>query len=144
MKEPGDEPTEYSSAQLREAALELLGYPSVRGSVARRTVFPPARDLALAMRPSHNEAEVDELQTETSEGLRVLEELGDVDLMASEDASQAVARAALEGVLSGKELLAVGRLLEVLRRANSSFGSVRSVAPTLSGIAGGIPELADV
>jgi DNA mismatch repair protein MutS2 len=144
MKEPEGESSEYSPAQLREAALELLGYPTVRRSVARRTVFPPARNLALAMSPSHNESEVEDLQTETSEGLRVLEELGDVDLLASEDAAQAVARAALEGVLSGKELLAVGRLLEVLRRANSSFGSVRSVAPTLSGIAEGIPELADV
>ena len=128
MNEPVSEPDDYSPAQLRELALELLGYPTVRGSVARRTVFPPARNLALAMRPSNSEAEVDELQTETSEGLRVLEELGDIDLLAAEEATQAVARAALEGVLSGKELLAVGRLLEVLRRANTSFGSVRSVA----------------
>jgi DNA mismatch repair protein MutS2 len=141
---PGDDPAGYSAAQLREAALELLGYPTVRESVARRAVFPPARDLALAMDPSNDEAEVAVLQTETSEGLRVLEELGDVDLMASDDASGSVTRAALEGMLTGKELLAVGRLLEVLRRAHSSFASVRSAAPTLSEMAEGIPELADV
>ena len=74
----------------------------------------------------------------------MLEELGDIDLMAPEDTSGSVARAALEGVLSGKDLLAVGRLLEVLRRAHSSFGSVRGAAPTLAEMAGGIPELADV
>ena len=137
-------PADHSATQLREAALELLGYPTVRKSVAGRAVFPPARKLAMAMHPSHDEGEVAARQTETSEGLRVLEELGDVDLMAPEDTSGSVARAALEGVLSGKELLAVGRLLEVLRRAHSSFGSVRSAAPTLAGMAEGIPELADV
>ena len=144
MKDPGNQAVDHSAAQLREAALELLGYPTVRESVAGRAVFPPARDLALAMHPSHDEGEVARLQTETSEGLRVLEELGDIDLMAPEDTSGSVSRAALEGVLTGKELLAVGRLLEVLRRARSSFGSVRSAAPTLAGMAEGIPELADV
>ena len=142
--ESGDELSGHFAEQLREAALDLLDYPSVRRSVACRTVFPLARDLALSMCPSYDEASVAGLQIETSEGLRVLEELGDVDLMVSEDASDVVAHAALDGILSGKDLLSIVRLLEVLRRAHSSFVEVRSVAPTLAGMAEGIPELADL
>ena len=62
--------------RLRREALDLLDYARVRDAVAGQTRFLPARRLALIMAPSYDESEVAGLQAETSERLRVLDEVG--------------------------------------------------------------------
>ena len=130
--------------RLRKEALDLLDYSAVREAVASRTMFLPARELARSMEPAYDELEVAMVQQETADGLRLLDNAGDIDLKTSEDVSDVVARAALEGVLTGLDLLAVAGLLGVLHRARSSLLRARSSAPLLAGIADGIPELRDV
>ena len=130
-----------TAERLRGEALGLLDYPAVRERVAGCTTFFAARSLAEDLRPSYIKAEVELLLCETLEGTRFLEQFGDIDLRAEEDVSPAIARAALEGVLSGQELLAVADLLEVLRRARIAMDRLGDTAPLLAEIAKGIPAL---
>ena len=129
---------------LRREALDLLDYARVRDAVAGQTRFLPARRLALIMAPSYDESEVAGLQAETSEGLRVLDEVGDIDLTAAEDVSGAVARAALEGVLTGFDLIAVAGNIEVLDRARTSLATAEGAVPLLEDLVAAIPDLRDV
>jgi DNA mismatch repair protein MutS2 len=141
---PTDRPrdgSEPGGSELRADTLELLDFQAIREEVAGHAAFPPARRLAVRLEPAYDEDEVAELQRETAEGLIFIEEAGDVDLHAVEDASPAVARAALQGVLTGPELLAVTTLLDVQQRARSALLMTRSRTPLLAGLAEGIPDL---
>ena len=138
------QPAEPGAADLRTKALELLDFPAIRDRVAAHATFLPARELALQLVPAYTGQEVEELQRETAEGTIFLEQAGDIAPHTSEDASPAVERSALEGTLSGLELLAVAGLLEVQRRARSAFLRVRNKVPLLASIAEGIPELDEV
>ncbi len=137
-------PVYSSEAELRTKSIGLLDYPAIREKVADFTRFLPARHLALSMEPSFDPDEVEELQRETAEGVFVLDEVGDVDLHASEDTSAAIDRAALGGVLTGLELNAVDTSLDVQQRARSAFSKVSGSVPTLSYITAGIVDLAEV
>ncbi len=140
----GPRPDAAVAERLRHDALDLLDYARVREAVAGHTRFLPARRLADKMAPSYDGIEVAELQIETSEGLRVLSEVGDIDLTTSEDVSGAVARAALDGVLTGLDLVAVAGLIEVLDQARTSLGGPGTDAPLLEGLVAAIPDLRDV
>jgi DNA mismatch repair protein MutS2 len=149
VKEMGkDRDTEQSTATdsnaLRAKSLELLDFNTIRDLVAERAVFPAARELALGMTPSYASHAVEALQRETTEGRVFLEVAGDVSLRVSEDASPAVERAALEGTLTGLQLLAVADSLDVLRRARSAVLRVRDAVTLLARIADGIPDLHEV
>ena len=124
----------------RAEALELLEYGTIRRQVADRTSFVPARRLALEMAPADTEGEVADLQREAAEGLAVLERVGDVGLQASADVSPALRRAALDGLLTGPELLGVADSLEVQRRVRAAILKARQFAPVLVSIAERIPE----
>ena len=127
--------------KLRHEALELLDFPAIRGRLAELTAFFGARALAVELRPSYDEREVQALLKETTEGLVLLGEIGSLELGADTDPSPSIRRAALEGLLTGHELMAVGDVLVVLRRARSWPDRLRGSAPLLSLIAEGIPEL---
>ena len=133
-----------SDDDLRAKTLDLLDFPVIRRQVADRTSFPAARVLALGLTPSPISHDVEDLQRETSEGIAFLEEAGDLALNVAEDASPAVDRAALEGTLTGLELLAVADSIEVLRRARLAVLGERATVPLLAGIAEGIPDIQDV
>jgi DNA mismatch repair protein MutS2 len=144
----------------REKTLGLLDYPAVRRRVADHATFAPARELALRMTPSYRAHDVEELQRETAEGRTLLDIVGELNLHAGADASDAVTRAALEGVLTGMELLEVAASLEVQRRARTSVlraagdGEPRKVKkadrptgqkiPVLAELAEGIPDLEEL
>ena len=136
----------------RGRTLELLDFHAVRRRVAEHTTFPPARQLALALTPSFNATDVETLQRETAEGRALLEAGGDFSLHAATDAEDAVTRAALDGVLTGAELMAVADSVEVQGRARSevqgrarsSVLPARDQAPLLVSIAEGIPDLQEL
>ena len=130
-------------SELRTAALEALDFHAVRRSVADRATYPPARQLALELAPSYSAEEVEALQRETAEGRSLLETV-DLSLHTAADPSAAVARSALEGVLTGQELLEVAESLEVQRRARSTVLRNRDRAPLLAYIVEGIPELEEL
>jgi DNA mismatch repair protein MutS2 len=129
---------------LRAKALALLDFHAVRQRVAERVTFFPARELALRMTPSYRRYEVEELQRETAEGRLFLDQTGDVDLHTTEDILPFVMRAALGGILTGMELLAVASSLDVQRRARTAVLRGREGTPSLADMALGIPELPEL
>ncbi|MBM3944476.1 MAG: hypothetical protein FJ317_03170, partial [SAR202 cluster bacterium] len=132
----------------REAAeqrtLEALDFPAVCLRVSGHASFGPARAKLLSLTPSYDPDEVEQLQKETSEGRRLLDEADGLSLSAPEGTAAAVNRAALEGVLTGLELLMVGGTLETLRRTKASVLRYHPLAPMLAGIAESIPDLQDL
>ena len=137
-------PPSSDGAELSARSLEVLDFPAVRDQVAGHAGFSPARRLALAMAPAYVPSDVERLQRETAEGLVLLGEAGDVPLHATEDISSVVERAALEGMLSGPELLPVAESLDVQRRARSAVLKVRARVPLLADMAESIPDLHEV
>ena len=132
------------AAELRAETLDLLEFPEIRRQVAGHTKYPAARELALSLSPSYVSHEVERLQRETAEGVAHLEQVGDVDLHAAEDVTDAVARASLDGALTGLQLLSVSVSLDVQRRARSALLGAIKHAPMLTAIAGEIPDLQDI
>ena len=135
------ETLEARKARLVESALELLDYHLVRRVIVEHTRFFAARRSAAGLRPSYSPAEVEHLQRETAEGAAFLDEVGDVDLSCDLDPGEYVSRAELDGVLSGRELLAVADLMEVLGRAGSALARLKGAAPLLAASGDGIADL---
>ena len=132
---------------LRLQSLQRLDFDAVREQLAAHATFPLARELALEMAPSFDPRRVEELQRQTAEGRRLIDSSGDVDLHATSDPRPAVARAALDGVLTGAELLAVAEALDVQRRARAAVqraGRTQTNLPVLAEIAEGIPDLQEL
>ena len=126
--------------ELRAAALEALDFHAVRRAVADCAFFPPARRLALDITPSYDGREVEAFQRETAEGRAFLENV-DLNLYSPTDPSVAVARASLEGVLTGQELIEVAESIELQLRARSALLHRRDRVPILAGIVEDIPDL---
>ena len=94
--------------------------------------------------PTFDEREVQELQDETADAGQMLDEIGDVSLESSVDTSESVARAALGGILTGIDLLAVADSLEVHRRARNAALRAKNQAPLMADIAQVIPDLQEL
>ena len=129
---------------LRSRAQALLEFDVIRERVADRTTYFPARRLVESMQPSYDEYEVALLQQETVEGRAVLDEAGEVDLYCPDDVGESVVRASIGGILSGMELLAIARTLEVMRGARNGILAVRQHAPMLADMAESIPDLSEL
>ena len=140
---------------LTDDALDLLDFPAIRAALAAHVRYGPAQPLALALAPSFDPEIVAALHDETAQGRRLLDEIGDLDLTLVTDPSEAVGRAALEGLLTGEELLSVADAIAVQARASglkstahsaAGLGSGRAgaAAPILTGMASRIPDLTDI
>ena len=129
---------------LRARTQEILEFHLIRERVAERALFFPARQLALQLTPAWDAREVAELQQETAEGRAVMDNGGDVDMYSEADIDESVARAALGGILTGMDLLAIAAALDVHHRARSGIMSVRQHAPLLADVAEGIPDLREL
>ncbi len=143
--------TTSTSRRSSDDALDLLDFPAVRSALATHVRYGPARCRALSLTPSFDPGVVSVLHDETAQGRLLLDEIGDLDLSLDQDPSEAVGRAALEGVLSGEELLTVADAIAVQVRAAGLTSPNRptainasAVAPTLAAMAGRIPDLSDV
>ena len=144
---PVDHSVAPETQLLRASTLELLDFHVIRQRLAEHTTFPLARQLALRLTPSYDIQEILALHRETAEGRLLLERTGDVSMRTAADASPAVTRAALGGVLTGMDLLGVADSLEVHHRARVAVrragrtGHGLPPLPLLEGIAEAIPEL---
>ena len=136
---------EYADREaLRARTQALLEFDVVRESVANRTTYFPARQLALSMAPRYDNYEVGLLQQETEEGRAVLDEMGEVDMYCPVDVSESVVRASIGGILTGRELLAVAQTLDVHASARRGILSVRQHALMLADMAESIPEIGEL
>lgn len=124
--------------------MRLLDFDEVRRRLADHATFYEARQLALEVEPSFEPSVVARLQDETADACALLEEIGDISLDSDADTSEAVTRAALGGVLSGSELLAIADSLEVHRRARRVASRARGVAPMMAELASLIPDLREL
>ena len=129
---------------LRASAMRLLDFDEIRRRLADRTTFYEARALALGMEPSFDPLQVEILQRETADARALLDEIGDLSLHSDTDTSESVTRAALGGVLTGNELLAVAESLEVHRRAKSAVARADKIAPIMADMASVIPDLREI
>ena len=143
-REPPQTDEIHTLEDLRESALRLLDFDEIRSRLADHTTFYEARKLALEIQPSFDAAHIEQLQRETADAKALLEEIGDLTLQSDTDTSESVTRAALGGVLTGNELLAVAESLEVHRRAKSSVRRSDKVAPMMAGLAQIIPDLQEI
>ena len=124
--------------------MRLLDFDEVRRRLADHATFYEARQLALEVEPSFEPSVVAHLQDETADACALLEEIGDISLDSDADTSEAITRAALGGVLSGSELLAIADSLEVHRRARRVASRARGVAPMMAELASLIPDLREL
>ncbi len=138
------QPESDGRADMRARTQEILEFHLIRERVAERALFFPARQLARQLTPAWDAREVAELQQETAEGRAVMDNGGDVDMYSEADIDESVARAALGGILTGMELLAIAAALDVHHRARSGVLSVRQHAPLLADVAEGIPDLREL
>ena len=130
--------------ELQDETLRLLDYDTIRGQLADNTTFYEARRMALGLRPSFVAHEVEQLQDETADARGLLDEIGELSLESGVDTSESVDRAALDGILTGVDLLAVADTLEVHRRARSALLRAERQAPLMADLAGVIPDLQEL
>ncbi len=129
---------------LRAKTQALLEFDTIRERVANHASYFPARQLALSLQPSYDAYEVALLQQETAEARAVLDESGELDLYSPDDTDRLVVRASIGGILTGTELLAIARTLDVHARAKSGILAARQHAPILADIAQSIPNLREL
>lgn len=120
--------------------LETLEYPKIIERLAGYTDFSAGRELALALRPSSDIAEVRRRQQETSEARAFLDLKSDASVGGARDVRPLVHQARLGRVLEPGELLDIRGTLtsgRVLRRAISRLAAE---FPLLAQTAEGIQE----
>ncbi|MFQ3662129.1 MAG: endonuclease MutS2 [Chloroflexaceae bacterium] len=90
-----------------EQTIQTLEFPRILTQLARYTAFSASRELALALRPSTEVAEVERALALTSEARALLEELPDLSIGAMRDIRRAAQHTARGGVIDGPSLLEV-------------------------------------
>lgn len=152
MKEPSDpaaSSTEQPLATLdaspsQEKALRLLEFPRIQRGLARHTSFSPGQALALAWHPAFSYSDVVELQAETSEARRLLEEGLSHSLAGAEDLRPIADRAARHGLLEASQLLAIAQTLAQLRTLRNALLRKHAQARRLAQLARLLPESDDL
>ena len=134
-------PAIASAQELRRRTLELLEFPRLLQAVAFHAHLPISRELALSLAPAYDPETVRRRQQETAEARLLLDEAGDVDLSTERDVRPLLQRAALNGTLTGDELLAIADALELVRRAKAVGTRLQGRAPLLRAMARNIPDL---
>ena len=130
--------TATQQSGLLEASLRLLEFDVVREKLAGHTSFPMSRELAQALRPSTDHAQVARWLEEAEEARRILDKGVAVELGAAADLRPTLQRAALRGVLSGEELRDLAETLKAARQARAALLRQEDV-PRLRSVAQDIP-----
>ena len=132
---------ERRGSELRQRAVELLEFQRVREALAEHTRLPLSNERALALAPSYQADIVRELQQETAEARLLLEEASGLDLTMARDPRPLLKRVALQSVLAGDELVAIGDALETVRQAKAIGNRLRGKTPLVRTLARSITDL---
>ena len=124
-------------------ALDLLEFDQIRQQLASATRTAVGAETAATLTPSGDSRDVAMRQQETTEGRRLLETTGALELGPQDDLRPAIHRAALGGLLRGEELRSVGALVGAARWNRNTLGR-REDLPLLAALAQGLPDLPDI
>ena len=124
-------------------ALDLLEFDQIRQQLAGATRTAVGAETAATLTPSGDSHDVAMRQQETTEGRRLLETTGALELGPQDDLRPAIHRAALGGLLRGEELRSVGALVGAARWNRNTLGR-REDLPLLAALAQGLPDLPDI
>lgn len=131
-------------SDLQRQAWELLEFTNVREFLAGRTRFFMSREMALDAEPQTHLEDVERLQDETAQAVLMLATVGDIGLVGARDPRELLRRAAIDGVLTGDEIVSVLFLLDSIWTARNTVMSMKGKAPLLEAIASEIPDLRDL
>ncbi|MEX2430723.1 MAG: endonuclease MutS2 [Dehalococcoidia bacterium] len=130
-----------TAAPIRAHSLDLLEFSGVREALAAHTHLPLSYEKALALTPAYALDVVRELQEETAEARLLLEDGGGVDLTLHKDPRPLLQRAAMQGLLSGDELIVIANAIDLVRRAKSAGSRLSGKTPVLRNLARNILDL---
>lgn len=134
----------HGISELQLQAWELLEFTNVRELLANRTRFFMSREMALDARPLVDIEDVERLQDETAQAALMLGTVGDIGLVGARDPRDLLRRAAIDGMLTGDEIVSVLHLLDSIWTARNTVISMKGRAPLLEEIATEIPDLRDL
>ena len=137
-------PEQLPVPSLQHQAWELLEFTNIRQLLADRTRFFMSREMALGAEPLVHLEDVERLQDETAEAVLMLSTIGDIGLVGALDPDDLLRRAAIDGMLTGEEIVSVLFLLDSIWTARNTVMSMKGSAPLLEGIAADIPDLRDL
>ncbi len=124
-------------------ALDLLEFDQIRQQLVSAARTAVGAETAATLTPSGDSRDVAMRQQETTEGRRLLETTGALELGPQDDLRPAIHRAALGGLLRGEELRSVGALVAAARWNRNTLGR-REDLPLLAALAQGLPDLPDI
>lgn len=142
--EPATEADLPGISALQRQAWDLLEFTNVRELLANRTRFFMSREMALDARPLVDIEDVERLQDETAQAALMLGTVGDIGLVGARDPRDPLRRAAIDGMLTGEEIVSVLHLLDSIWTARNTVISMKGRAPLLEEIADEIPDLRDL
>lgn len=133
---------------MHEKTLTTLEFDKVLARLARHTSFSAGRELALALRPSTNHAEVVRRQRLTAEARRLLSMKPGIGVGGARDVRPLAHKASLGGILEPTELLDIAGTLQAALEMRSSLARLSGSLPVRqagrpSGQAG-LPLLAEL
>jgi DNA mismatch repair protein MutS2 len=144
FSEPSTEAKKHNISELQLQAWELLEFTKVRELLANRTRFFMSREMALDSRPSTDAEDIKRLQDETAEAALMLGTVGDIRLSGARDPRELLHRAAINGLLTGEEIVSVLNLLDSIWSARNTVVSMKGRANMLEDIAADIPDMRDL
>ena len=119
-------------------ALAALELPAVAARLADAASTAPGAELARALTPSPDPAEVVRRQALTAEAITLLEASAEPPLRGVEDVRAAAERAARGGMLSPAELSGIGTTIAGALAARAALGEQAEEAPLLNALAADI------
>ncbi len=108
-----------------EKSLQTLELPAVLGMLAQQAVGETAKELALALMPSSDRAEVARRLEETSAAKTMMVVRGSPSFSGVRDVRPSLSRADLGGALNTRELLDIARVLQCARLVRGYLSDVR-------------------
>ncbi len=117
-----------------EHALRVLEFDKVLSRLAALASFSGGRDLALALKPSPDYAEVLERQHVLAEAIRLRVARLPLNLNSALDVRPSLEKARLGGALDGQELLAVASTQRAAHQARGVLTRVAGQFPRLGGL----------
>jgi DNA mismatch repair protein MutS2 len=127
---------------MRSQTLDALEYDALRERLAGHAQTPLGREMARALEPSSDVAEVRAALGRTTEAARYMSERGRFGLGGLEDPEPLIAGLRVSGVrLEATDLLALAIYIERALELRSAFEDLDDEFPALAAIAGALPDL---